>query len=121
LLKERTAKHKEHLKDTENALKIVVEKIKLQTRHLNELQEIDQRNSKLVQNEIDELNGLIAKLNAENAEFSKQYETDFARIQKELTQQQKQQREKYSTSKFRFLSPNFASNHRGVPPSIKLR
>lgn len=89
LLKERSAKHKEQLKETEHALKIVVEKIKLQTKHLNDLKQIDERNSKMVQDEIDELNGLIKGLNEQNAAFSNQYETAFTRIQTELARQQK--------------------------------
>lgn len=89
LLKERAAKHKEQLKETENALKLVVEKIKLQTRHLNEIKQIDERNSKKIQDEIDELNSQIQRITKENASFSKKYESDFSKIQKELTAQQK--------------------------------
>jgi hypothetical protein len=89
LLKERAAKHKDQLRETENALKIVVEKIKLQTKHLNDLKQIDERNSKKIQDDIDDLNGLVAKLTTENIAFSQKYESAFARIQRELASQQK--------------------------------
>jgi DNA repair exonuclease SbcCD ATPase subunit len=89
LLKERSARHRDQIRETENAINLVVEKIKLQSKHLNELKQIDERNSKKIKLEIEELNKLANNLTTENFELSNKYNSAFSHIQSELASQQK--------------------------------
>lgn len=88
LLKETSAKHKDLIRDTDHQLNLVTEKIKLQTRHLSELQKIDERNSKKIQDEIDELMTMIIKLTASNNELNDRYAKEFKTAKAELDKQQ---------------------------------
>lgn len=88
LLKENAAKQKELIKDTEHQVNLVSEKIKLQTKHLSDLQQIDERNAKLVQTEIDELNKHIAELSASNSVINEKYSKEFKAAKKDLDKQQ---------------------------------
>lgn len=77
LLKESTAKQKDVIKDTEHSLNLVNEKIKLQTKHLTELQSIDARNAKKLQEEIDELSAHIEELCSANEELNIRYSAEY--------------------------------------------
>jgi DNA repair exonuclease SbcCD ATPase subunit len=89
LLKEETAKQKDLIKDTDHQLNLVSEKIKLQTRHLDELQSIDARNAKKVQVEIDDLRSEIEKIQSSNRELTDEYELKYAPLKAELDNNQK--------------------------------
>ena len=52
LIKEKLAKSRENFKETENQLAIFKEKIRLQSKHLNDLKQIDANNSQSIQAEI---------------------------------------------------------------------
>jgi DNA repair exonuclease SbcCD ATPase subunit len=88
LLKEMAAKHKDKIKDTDHAIDLINEKIKLQSKHLSDLQQIDERNSKSIQDEIDSLNAQIIELCATNEDLTEKHKTRFELIRKELTKQQ---------------------------------
>jgi DNA repair exonuclease SbcCD ATPase subunit len=88
LLKETSAKQKDLIRDTDHQLNLVTEKIKLQTRHLNELQKIDERNSKKVQDEIDELTAHITELSQTNSEINARYAKEYKIAKAELDKQQ---------------------------------
>jgi DNA repair exonuclease SbcCD ATPase subunit len=84
ILKESTAKQKDVIKDTEHSLNLVNEKIKLQTKHLSELQSIDARNAKKFQEEIDELSAHIESLCAANEELNTRYSKEYKTAKKSL-------------------------------------
>lgn len=88
VLKEAAAKQKDLIRDTDHQLNLVAEKIKLQTRHLNELQKIDERNSKKVQAEIDELSEHITELSRTNSEINSRYLAEFKTAKAEFDKQQ---------------------------------
>jgi chromosome segregation ATPase len=52
LIKEKLAKSRENFKETENQLTIFKEKVRLQSKHLNDLNQIDANNSQSIQAEI---------------------------------------------------------------------
>ena len=52
LIKEKLAKSRENFKETENQLAIFKEKVRLQSKHLNDLKQIDANNSQSIQAEI---------------------------------------------------------------------
>lgn len=84
LLKEQSTKHKDIIKDTEHRLNLITEKIKLQTKHLNDLQSIDQRNSEKFQSEIDELEKEIKNLEIANSVLNTDYKSRHDSAQHQL-------------------------------------
>ena len=66
-LKERNAKLKDTIKDTENHLTLVKEKIIIQGKHLDSLKQIDENNAAKYNDEIDALTANVAKLQETNA------------------------------------------------------
>lgn len=52
LIKEKLAKSRENFKETENQLAVFKEKVRLQSKHLNDLKQIDANNSQSIQAEI---------------------------------------------------------------------
>jgi DNA repair exonuclease SbcCD ATPase subunit len=84
ILKEASAKEKDNIKDTDHHLNLVNEKIKLQTKHLGELQSIDARNAKKFQEEIDELAANIDSLCMKNEELNEEYAAKYKLAKKAL-------------------------------------
>lgn len=79
LIKEKLAKSREDLKDTENQLAISKEKVSMGSKHLNDLKQIETQNDQAVHVEI--------------ANLELQYNSNFERIEKELTSVDVKQRQ----------------------------
>lgn len=88
VLKETTAKQRDMIKDTEHQLNLVSEKIKLQTKHIHDLQSIDDQNAKKIQDEIDELTSAIVTLTTQNNELNDRYKTESLQAKTELKKNQ---------------------------------
>jgi DNA repair exonuclease SbcCD ATPase subunit len=77
VLKEISAKQKDLIRDTEHQLNLFNEKIKLQSKHLNDLRQIDARNAKKIQDEINELLLVINELTQANLETDNKYAAEY--------------------------------------------
>lgn len=86
--KEDQSKLKDLIKDTDHHLNLVIEKIRLSTKHLNDLKSIDAKNSKIYQDEIDELRKAISDLDETNTGLLTQYDSQFSKIKSELDKKQ---------------------------------
>lgn len=71
LIKEKLAKSREEMKETENQLAISKEKVALQSKHLNDLRQIDANNVANIQKEIQILESEMLVKHAEAAKFQK--------------------------------------------------
>lgn len=89
LLKESSAKQKDLIKDTEHSLNLVQEKIKLQMRHLSELQSINDRNSKNIELEISSINEDLSKIRSTTDDLIKIHNSEFPDCKKRLDEKQK--------------------------------
>lgn len=89
LLKETSAKQKDLIKDTDHSLNLVTEKIKLQTKHLEELRKINQKNSSALEAEINELTQTVNELTQKNKELTQNHEAGFANADKLLNDNQR--------------------------------
>jgi DNA repair exonuclease SbcCD ATPase subunit len=83
-LKESSAKQKEALKDIEHHINLLTEKIKLQTKHLNELQSIGERNTGKIRKEITELESDIDRINLLNDGHKQAYDASYNKLKKNL-------------------------------------
>ena len=88
ILKENSAKQKDLIKDTEYNLNLINEKIKLQTRHLNELEKIDVHNNNKFKEEIDELRSEINRIQIFNKELCNEYELKYTDLKKSADKNQ---------------------------------
>jgi len=84
VLKEKTGKLKETIRDTEQQLGILKEKIDLQNNHLDRLRVLTADAEKKRNDEVDNLHECIAKLLAENAVLEKEFNDENSAIQKSL-------------------------------------
>jgi DNA repair exonuclease SbcCD ATPase subunit len=84
LIKEKLAKSRDSVKDTENLLTIVREKVNLQTKHVNDLNQIGAENQRSIQNEILDLELQISQKQTEVAELEKQYDDNFKTVEASL-------------------------------------
>ena len=94
LLKEKMAKLKDHIRDTENELTVFKEKVVLQQKHLNELQEIDASQTNELKQEIADLEKQIKRKKKDLTELDAEYEANQARVDLEF--------EKANTNQNRF-------------------
>lgn len=88
LLKIRNSNQKESIKDTENQISLVNEKIKLSAQHLSDLKQIDDRNTKKIQEEIDKIHLSIEKLQSKNEKLNHKYSDLHPKISKRIDQYQ---------------------------------
>jgi len=89
LLKENAAKLKEGIKDTENQLTTVKEKVELQLRHIESLNQISEQNNIKYQEEIDNLNEQISDMLAQNDLLNGEYNGAYSNVQKKIATQEK--------------------------------
>jgi DNA repair exonuclease SbcCD ATPase subunit len=69
LIKEKLAKSREDLKETENQLAIFKEKVRLQTKHLNDLKQIDANNTQSIRDEIATIESQVSTKQGEANEY----------------------------------------------------
>lgn len=82
LLKESVGKQKDQIKDTEHSLQMVNEKIRLQTKHLDTLKSLNEKNNANLSEEISELELSVDQLIEKNNELQKEYDEKYRRIKK---------------------------------------
>jgi len=86
LIKEKLAKSRDNLKEVENQLAIAKEKVTLQTKHLNDLRQIEGEHARFIQNEVTNLELEIAEKRTELTKLNEEYERQFQRVEKELAE-----------------------------------
>jgi DNA repair exonuclease SbcCD ATPase subunit len=77
-LKERNSKLRDTIKDTENQIVVIKEKIILQCAHIDSLKQIDENNAAKYNDEITSLSENIARLLETNARNRERYDTHFS-------------------------------------------
>lgn len=78
-LKETQAKLKDQIKDTEYNLNLSKEKISMQNKHIDKLNDISKNNVKKLDKEIAELRGQADKLIENNKSATKKYQSEYAK------------------------------------------
>jgi DNA repair exonuclease SbcCD ATPase subunit len=84
VLKEKSGKLKEAIRDTEHQLEILKEKIDLQCKHLDRLKVLTADAAKKRNDEVDHLHDCIAKLLTESSILEKEYNNELDCVQKSL-------------------------------------
>jgi DNA repair exonuclease SbcCD ATPase subunit len=82
LIKEKLAKSRENFKETENQVSIYREKVNLQSKHLNDLRQIDSNNSQSIQAEIADIELQIKEKTEEAAKWQSILDKEYAAASK---------------------------------------
>jgi DNA repair exonuclease SbcCD ATPase subunit len=89
VLKENTAKLKDNLKDTENQLFTLKEKVDLQKKHILRLQQLNESNAAKYSEEIVNLRNNIDEMMTENLSLSSEYSEAYGKTQQQLQRHEK--------------------------------
>jgi DNA repair exonuclease SbcCD ATPase subunit len=89
VLKENTAKLKDNLKDTENQLFTLKEKVDLQKKHILRLQQLNESNAAKYSEEIVNLRNNIDEMMTENLSLSSEYSKAYGKTQQQLQRHEK--------------------------------
>lgn len=84
LLKDRNSKHKEQIKDTDNIITLINEKIKMSSKHLSDLKQIDARNSSKILADIDSLKIKIDEIQEKNVTLNERYSNEYPTVQSQI-------------------------------------
>jgi DNA repair exonuclease SbcCD ATPase subunit len=89
VLKENSAKLKDNLKDTENQLFTLKEKVDLQKKHITRLQQLNESNAAKYSEEIVGLRNTIDEMTTENLSLSAEYSEAYGKTQRQLQRHEK--------------------------------
>ena len=89
LLKESSSKLRESLKDTDNSLFTLKEKIELQTKHISHLQQLNESTASQYEDEVISIQGDIDVMTAENIVLSNDYNDTYGKTQRALQRHEK--------------------------------
>jgi DNA repair exonuclease SbcCD ATPase subunit len=89
VLKENTAKLKDNIKDTENQLFTLKEKVDLQKKHILRLQQLNESNAAKYSEEIVNLRNNIDEMMTENLSLSSEYSEAYGKTQQQLQRHEK--------------------------------
>jgi DNA repair exonuclease SbcCD ATPase subunit len=89
ILKEQNARLKDVLKDTAHEIQMSIEKIRLQSKHITSLQQIDAANSAQIHDEVAQLRKAIDELYEQNSTLLEKYDIEYpiAKVEMERVQQ----------------------------------
>jgi DNA repair exonuclease SbcCD ATPase subunit len=89
VLKETSSKLKDSLKDTDNQLHTLKEKIDLQERHIDSLNQISEQNTTKYEEEITDLRQHITDMLTANTNYSQEYNDAYGKTQSKVKRQEK--------------------------------
>jgi DNA repair exonuclease SbcCD ATPase subunit len=89
VLKENSAKLKDGIKDTENQLFTLKEKVDLQKKHILHLQQLNESNAAKYSDEIESLQSDISNMETENLSLSAEYSEAYGKTQSQLGRHEK--------------------------------